>query len=48
VPANPAIQLSGGAGGDLSHALERVLPTSVLVARYKLADSALAWRFRRG
>jgi lipopolysaccharide biosynthesis protein len=25
--------------GDLPHALERVLPTSVLVAGYKLADS---------
>jgi lipopolysaccharide biosynthesis protein len=26
--------------GDLPHALERVLPTSVLVAGYKLADSS--------
>jgi lipopolysaccharide biosynthesis protein len=30
---------SGLIDGDLPHALERVLPTSVLVAGYKLADS---------
>ena len=30
---------SGLIDGDLAHALERVLPTSVLVAGYKLADS---------
>jgi lipopolysaccharide biosynthesis protein len=30
---------SGRVDGDLPHALERVLPTSVLVAGYKLADS---------
>ena len=30
---------SGLVDGDLPHALERVLPTSVLVAGYKLADS---------
>jgi lipopolysaccharide biosynthesis protein len=30
---------SGQIDGDLPHALERVLPTSVLVAGYKLADS---------
>jgi lipopolysaccharide biosynthesis protein len=30
---------SGLVDGDLAHALERVLPTSVLVAGYKLADS---------
>ncbi len=30
---------SGLVDGDLTHALERVLPTSVLVAGYKLADS---------
>jgi lipopolysaccharide biosynthesis protein len=30
---------SGLVDGDLHHALERVLPTSVLVAGYKLADS---------
>jgi len=30
---------SGLIDGDLPHALERVLPTSVLVSGYKLADS---------
>ena len=30
---------SGLIDGDLPHALERVLPTSVLVAGYKLSDS---------
>jgi lipopolysaccharide biosynthesis protein len=30
---------SGLIDGDLPHALERILPTSVLVAGYKLADS---------
>ena len=30
---------SGLIDGDLPHAIERVLPTSVLVAGYKLADS---------
>jgi lipopolysaccharide biosynthesis protein len=30
---------SGLIDGDLPHALERVLPTSVLAAGYKLADS---------
>jgi hypothetical protein len=30
---------SGLVDGDLPHAVERVLPTSVLVAGYKLAES---------
>jgi lipopolysaccharide biosynthesis protein len=39
---------SGLIDGDLPHALERVLPTSVLAAGYKLADSDEALQARGG